>query len=93
MTFLTRYDKSGAFVFAVCQGLCSLDSARRTRGAMKYHRRLCGRLVISDQREGPGSDKVSHDVTAIETRKLNIDRVSRRDQAAPSRETLYVRLL
>ena len=30
----------------------------------------------------------SHDVTAIEPRKLNIDRVRRRDQAAPSRYML-----
>ena len=62
---------------------------RRSRDAVKYHRRLCGRLVISDQREGPAVIK-SHDVTAIEPRKLNIDRVSRRDQARLLRVKRYM---
>lgn len=57
VTFFTHYDKSGAFFFQLCQGLCSAILLAQTM-PVKYHRWLRGWLVIND-REGTHSDKVS----------------------------------
>lgn len=57
VTFFTHYDKSGAFFFQLCQGLCSAILLAQTM-PVKYHRWLRGRLVINDH-EGTRSDKVS----------------------------------